>query len=694
MSKIVQMGLYQRIAYTDLNNISKFVYETILKDIATYCFSRSQAAIISLSGNPVLQNTGSDYNVKVEQCLVVKSDGTILINPAEQIINIPTPASSARIDILEVTFKYTDQNQLSRQFVDPASGEVTVALTYTEFLIDMLITRKAGSEGAGVAPTADAGYAKICEIYVPLVGGIANANIYNVTSQYGEANTGWTAETTATILLKTINDHRNASTLDHPNNSVTVDKLVATGTVKSSIVAADRILIGDSANSQKGAYVLLSTLLGIVDILSAKSSLATTDEFLINDSAASFVAKKITVPTLFGGLDALTLKASPILADEIALSDSASSFTGKKTTLADAFGIFSNYIDGLNVTNTTTNITVKGGLKIVASGVLYSFPSDTTFTNVVSLLSISYFNYVGIGIKESDGTMGIFLLKNCTLISGSGWSEANNQLNLGAAYSNTYGYVRDTYGGNIYRIFYVAKVINGFTDGTTSSTSGYYLITCGDSTKYSIGMSLSGTNYAANTQVVEIVDATHFAVNVPVTGSPTSTVIAADIQTQTQIYKRPQTLIRIHSGYQLALGSNYGVLNYENIDIDLLSEISGAYNARLYTALYTRTVKSFSRLNIYVSNSTNTYNTFGTIVRNSKIFALVDSAQGIANAQLEGSRTSEFSLGAAETLQYQYKTSNSTGAYHANYGANTKGALTTVYFPRGIEWTIESIIEK
>jgi len=223
--KINNVSQYQKVSYTDHNYISVNIYETILRDIAYYCFNKGVPSIINDTGSIVVQNTGTDYNVKVNECFIINEEGMIIYNPSQQELAITVPASSARIDIIQSTYKYTEQNLQSKTFINPADGTTYSDDTYTELALDMQLEVKEGVEGSGEAPTVDSGYTKICEIYVAKTDGIANADIFNVTSVYGEDNTSWTKEKTATILFKTAQYHRTNSTLDHPDECIDYAKL-------------------------------------------------------------------------------------------------------------------------------------------------------------------------------------------------------------------------------------------------------------------------------------------------------------------------------------------------------------------------------------------------------------------------------------------------------------------------------------
>lgn len=225
MSKLVQTNQYEQITVTSTNNISKFILEEVLKDFSRYVFANNKNVIFS-SSTIVEQNTGSDYNVQINSFFSIDSSGNPVIRTDSLLQNISVPSTNPRVDIIQAVLGYTDQNQQSRQFIDPNTGNVSSQTTYTEFGINATITIKEGAEaGSPVAPVADTGKIKIAEIFVATSGGIQNTDIFNVDSDYGTANTGWTTETSLTTLLSPLQNHKQNTILDHPNQSVTIEKL-------------------------------------------------------------------------------------------------------------------------------------------------------------------------------------------------------------------------------------------------------------------------------------------------------------------------------------------------------------------------------------------------------------------------------------------------------------------------------------
>lgn len=226
MSKLVQVTQYEQITIANTNNISKFILEDVLKDFSRYTIANTKNVVFSESANLIEQNTGTDYNVKVNPFFSLDILGNPTIRSSQILKNTSVPSTNPRVDIVQAELAYDDQNQQSRQFIDPITGNISSTLTYTEFALEAEITIKEGTEaGSPVAPTVDSGKIKIGEMLVATSGGIATADIFNVDSKYGTANTGWTTETAITTLLNQTANHIQETILDHPNESVTLEKL-------------------------------------------------------------------------------------------------------------------------------------------------------------------------------------------------------------------------------------------------------------------------------------------------------------------------------------------------------------------------------------------------------------------------------------------------------------------------------------
>jgi hypothetical protein len=251
MAKIVRWSPYQQIADTDVNNMSKYMIEEVLKDIIYYAINGSSDVIKSFSSLVVEQDTGTNYFIKINPFFVLGADGKIYINSAIKTFQVAIPSSSARIDTVQIEFEYSNQNMESRTFIDPVTGNTSASSVYVEFLLDVIVTVKQGIEGSGIAPVKDSGKIKIAEIYVNTTGGIANSFIHNVTSIMGEANAFWTNEQAVTTLLRSLKDHRTNSVLDHPDQSIALIK-IAYDAIRNS-----RCLNFPSVYIQTGNYILL-----------------------------------------------------------------------------------------------------------------------------------------------------------------------------------------------------------------------------------------------------------------------------------------------------------------------------------------------------------------------------------------------------------------------------------------------------
>ena len=203
-SKIIQWHDTEEINLADMNNVSKFIFETIIKEIIKYSVINS-ASVISRN-DAVTQDTGSNYQTKVQQFWGAMLNGQVLTNASEKTNTHSVPSSDPRIDIIECQLKYTDQNSLTRDVIDKITGVISPQTLYTEWAIDVDIQVVEGIEDPSpVAPSQTSGWMKIGEVFVDTTGGIADADIYNVDSERSiKDNTGWTNEKNITTLLPSL----------------------------------------------------------------------------------------------------------------------------------------------------------------------------------------------------------------------------------------------------------------------------------------------------------------------------------------------------------------------------------------------------------------------------------------------------------------------------------------------------------
>lgn len=223
-SKLLKYSEYQALIPVDLNNISKFIFENVIKEMIKYAISNG-TSILTSSGI-VSEDTGVNYDTKISEFWGANSDGKILVNKSEKIITYTTPSANPRVDIIECRLNYIDQNAQSKQFIDPATGNISVQSTYTESGVDIEIQAVEGIESASpVAPSTTMGWTKIAEVFVDTAGGISNADIYNVNKYLGEDNVGWTTEKNITQIIRSLWSHRVNSVLDHALGSVSYNHL-------------------------------------------------------------------------------------------------------------------------------------------------------------------------------------------------------------------------------------------------------------------------------------------------------------------------------------------------------------------------------------------------------------------------------------------------------------------------------------
>jgi hypothetical protein len=245
---------------------------------------------------------------------------------------------------------------------------------------------------------------------------------------------------------------------------------------------------------------------------------------------------------------------------------------------------YPNYIENLMFENSTTTITVKAGLRIAANGYYYEFASDTVLTPTT--IGVNGYKWCCILLREDTGVLSSDWIANFITISAS-----TNQLNMftgtnnpaeagfnaanpGGGYDKIRGYVRFYDGTNYYRVIGVFKQIVTFVDSTVDTLTAYNF-TCDSTANMTIGMAISGTDIPANSEIVEITSATAFRANIVTTGSHANInmTVANDIINIRKINKKPYTDILLTSHINFAVAGLAG-MNYENIEFDLLSEVT------------------------------------------------------------------------------------------------------------------------
>ena len=266
-SKYVNWAVNQQITDDDLNNISLYIKGT-LEEMLSKAMSKDKPVL--LTQNSVVQDTGGNYKTKISELYMIDTDGTILTNAEEKVVDHSTPITNARIDIIQIKATTLDQNVQSRQIIDKLSGAISTASVATEKAFDIEILIKEGAENiTPIAPTVDSGYRKIGEVFIDTTGGIANADIFNVDSSFGENNTNWTTEKDVTISALSYFSHRSNLVLDHPDGSVTIEKIATSVWDNITKITSLDILIQDGTDTYIELDKTLKKLMlgdGVVDI--------------------------------------------------------------------------------------------------------------------------------------------------------------------------------------------------------------------------------------------------------------------------------------------------------------------------------------------------------------------------------------------------------------------------------------------
>ena len=224
-------------------------------------------------------------------------------------VTITNGGASARIDTLEIRVKANTYDTQQRAFKDASSGDIAYQDFATKQKYEIEAQVIAGTEGAGVAPNHTTGWIKLAEIAVDAgeSTSILDADIGNIDAGYdGEANSTWTAETTASFKPKTVSEikelfrAKHSETGDH-SNDVIGDQHIDWGTGANQVSAADMPIV-DSKAKYTGTEI--ETALGEIDssqihvVTGANYTILDNDGYgliLIDPGAAD---RTIDMPTL------------------------------------------------------------------------------------------------------------------------------------------------------------------------------------------------------------------------------------------------------------------------------------------------------------------------------------------------------------------------------------------------------------
>lgn len=106
-------------------------------------------------------------------------------------------------------------------------------------------------------------------------------------------------------------------------------------TAKSAPIAADTLMIADSAASGAAKISTVQQVFNVIASFTAKSAPILADTLPVADSAASNAVKASTIQQIFNAFNLLTQKTTPVSADKIPLADSAASGVAKYVAVSD-----------------------------------------------------------------------------------------------------------------------------------------------------------------------------------------------------------------------------------------------------------------------------------------------------------------------------------------------------------------------
>jgi hypothetical protein len=173
-------------------------------------------------------------------------------------LTMPT-SGSAVVYTIEIQQTPTDFNTQNRAYLDPVAGGVTYQPIPIQKRYQATVQYKAG--GSTTAATKDAGWVKIAEITIPGSSSSVTAGmIKNVSAGYaGESNTGWTAETTATFLVKSIDDNKALFRVQHTE----------VGAHGSAVIEAVSLDVGTSVGQVNADLLPLASAIDTLGLTSA-----------------------------------------------------------------------------------------------------------------------------------------------------------------------------------------------------------------------------------------------------------------------------------------------------------------------------------------------------------------------------------------------------------------------------------------
>lgn len=169
-------------------------------------------------------------------------------------IAFASPGASDRIDLVEVRALDEDSDTLQRSFIDGSTGSVYLANVATRTIRKMEFQVVQGVVGSGNAPSGTVGWNKVAEVTVRAgSSNIIDSDIVNVTANVlGQANVGWTTDTTVAVKLGTV-----ANALSTINNSINQPVKTGSAVTFASVTTGSLISTGNTTLARNGGQVLV-----------------------------------------------------------------------------------------------------------------------------------------------------------------------------------------------------------------------------------------------------------------------------------------------------------------------------------------------------------------------------------------------------------------------------------------------------
>ncbi len=227
-------------------------YEAAINNVALAL----QGVLGSTNGNYVIGGTVTPYsggglNVMIAPIYAYCSSTEVAVVETDSSgpISFEEESSADRIDIIEVQGLEEGYDYQVRMFNNPSTGVKTSESMNTKKRISLSVAVKKGTSGAASAPAVDEGWVKLAEVRILAANStIQEAQIANVTArEYGEANSDWTTDASATYNPGELSQVFGAFLVAHNDD----------GTHKAAVIDRDDINWGTGSAQVNGSQMPL-----------------------------------------------------------------------------------------------------------------------------------------------------------------------------------------------------------------------------------------------------------------------------------------------------------------------------------------------------------------------------------------------------------------------------------------------------